>query len=370
MDTTGEITVAIPSYNYAQYLTEAVMSAVEQEGVKLDVVIVDNASTDGSLHLARELAEQHDCVRVVAHPDNQGIVSSFNRCLDEVRGEYSVMLSADDCLAPGSLLRSARFMRANANVGLVYGPIVHFSSLSDLTPRQVTGRAREAIVYPGHDWIDRRCHVGTNPIRAPEAFVRTAARRKVGKYDPSFPFTFDLHMWLRLALISDVGYLPGPAQAFYRVHNLNFPRRHASAHRCPTSSSTGRSSHRSSISSMAQRRHNSGARSHVRHDLETGPLGSRACLRRATRLAEGRGGRRPARYGPPSLGRGLVEPRGTELERAPADRPPVGTFLPAIRHATRCGAAPGVTSTTSGTFALAYRHAPRATAGAPWDDLG
>ena len=224
MDTTGEITVAIPSYNYAQYLTEAVMSAVEQEGVKLDVVIVDNASTDGSLHLARELAEQHDCVRVVAHPDNQGIVSSFNRCLDEVRGEYSVMLSADDCLAPGSLLRSARFMRANANVGLVYGPIVHFSSLSDLTPRQVTGRAREAIVYPGHDWIDRRCHVGTNPIRAPEAFVRTAARRKVGKYDPSFPFTFDLHMWLRLALISDVGYLPGPAQAFYRVHNLNFAK--------------------------------------------------------------------------------------------------------------------------------------------------
>ena len=222
MATTSTVTVAIPSYNYAQFLAEAVKSAVHQEGVKLDVVIVDNASTDRSLQLARELAEEHDCVRVVAHPDNQGIVSSFNRCLDEVQGDYSVMLCADDCLTPGSLLRSVRFMESNPNVGLVYGPIVHFRSQSEVGPKRLVRSPGEPITYRGHDWIERRCHVGTNPIRAPEALVRTATRREVGGYDDHFPFTFDLHMWLRLALVSDVGYLPGPPQALFRLHGTNF----------------------------------------------------------------------------------------------------------------------------------------------------
>ena len=77
------VTVLIPSYNYARFLTDSVTSAATQTGVDLDVAIIDNASTDGSLELAHELARSHDCIRVVSYPDNQGIVVSFNRSLEE-----------------------------------------------------------------------------------------------------------------------------------------------------------------------------------------------------------------------------------------------------------------------------------------------
>src|SRR3954463_8554091 len=95
------VSVTIPSYNYEQYLAEAVESAATQRGVRVEVVIVDNASTDCSLALARRLAQEYDNVRVVEYAENHGIISSLNRCRDEVRGEYAVLLCADDCLTPG-----------------------------------------------------------------------------------------------------------------------------------------------------------------------------------------------------------------------------------------------------------------------------
>lgn len=222
MSTNSKVTVTIPSYNYERYLRESVQSAVDQEGVELDVVIVDNASTDDSLLIASEFADKYDCVRVVSHRDNLGIVSSFNRCLDEVRGDYAVMLCADDCLTPGSLRRSVEFMEQNPHVGLVYGPVVHFRSIDDVDPQKLRRPGHSPITYPGAEWIDSRCRVGTNPIRAPEALVRTATRRRAGGYNPACPYTFDLNMWLRIAAIADVAFLPGPPQALYRLHGDNF----------------------------------------------------------------------------------------------------------------------------------------------------
>ena len=225
MNGRSTVTVLIPSYNYARYLPQAVESAVHQEGVDHDVVIVDNASTDGSLRLAQDLAASYERVRVVSHLDNQGIVSSFNRCLAEPRGDYTVMLCADDCLTPGSLQRSVAFMDDHPAVGLAYGPLVHFRSheVADVVDQVHTRRTSHGpIVYSGTTWIGKRCESGQNPIRAPEALMRTTVQRASGLYDPRCPYTFDLNMWLRIAARSDVAYLPGRPQAFYRLHGDNY----------------------------------------------------------------------------------------------------------------------------------------------------
>ena len=216
------VTVMIPSYNYERYLVECVESAVGQIGVDLDIVIVENASTDGSLVVAQRLAAQHPCVRLVVHPDNQGIISSFNRCRDEVRGDYAVLLCADDQLTPGSLARSVAFMEDHPDVGVVYGPTIDFASREEITPNRLAGEPRPALVYDGEEWIVRRCRAGTNPIRAPEAVMRWSVFQHVGQFDPACPHTSDLNLWLRIAAESDVAFLPGPAQALYRKHGENY----------------------------------------------------------------------------------------------------------------------------------------------------
>jgi glycosyltransferase involved in cell wall biosynthesis len=220
----GSVTIMVPSYNYAQYLTECVESAAVQEDV--EVVVVDNGSTDESPEIGRRLADEHGNVRFVCHPDNRGIIASFNRCRDEVRGEYAVLLCADDCLTPGSIARSLAFMRSHPEVGMVYGPVTLFSRREDVDEAP-SAPAQPPIVHHGADFVDNLCRSGMNPIRNPEVLMRTSTIERVGRLDPRCPYTSDLNMWLRIAAVSNVAFLSGPAQALYRVHGSmhsgNFP---------------------------------------------------------------------------------------------------------------------------------------------------
>jgi glycosyltransferase involved in cell wall biosynthesis len=215
------VTVTIPSYNYARYLRECVESAVHQEGVAVDVVIVENASTDGSVELARQLRDEYPSVRLVEHSDNQGIICSMNRCRDEIRGDYVVLLCADDCLTPGSLARSVAFMQAHPDIGMSYGPVVDFTRAGDVKPAQLAGAPGPARIYAGADWIDRVCRARENPIRTPEVLVRASTLARAGRLDPACPHTSDLNMWLRIAAQADVAFLPGKTLALYRQHDMN-----------------------------------------------------------------------------------------------------------------------------------------------------
>jgi len=215
------VTVTIPSYNYVQYLRESVESAAHQVEVDVDVVIVENASTDGSRELARTLAEENPNVRLVEHAENYGIIASLDRCRDEVRGNYTVLLCADDCLTPGSLKRSVGFLDAHPNVGLSYGPVINFHRLGDVTQAELDVAERSPIVYPGGDWIGRCCRTGLVKIHTPEAVMRASTLAVAGRLNPACPKTSDYNMWLRMAAYSDVAYLPGPPLALFRRHEKN-----------------------------------------------------------------------------------------------------------------------------------------------------
>src|SRR5262245_42158451 len=168
----GLVTVMIPSYNYARFLTECVESAANQANA--DVAIVDNGSTDGSPEIGAALAERYDNVRFKRYEDNQGIITSFTRCREEIRGEYAVLLPADDYLAPGSLQPSAECMAAPPGVGLVYGPAKYFGTLDEIGPDDLAGEVRPPNVFPGEQWIESLCRTGLNPIRTPEAVARAS----------------------------------------------------------------------------------------------------------------------------------------------------------------------------------------------------
>ena len=86
------------------------------------------------------------------------------------------------------------------------------------TPRlDVTG----VKLWSGLDWVRIVCRLGHSVTTAPEVVVRTSIQKKIGGYGPKLPHTGDLEMWLRFALRSDVAYIKGADQAFYRSHGTN-----------------------------------------------------------------------------------------------------------------------------------------------------
>lgn len=215
------VSVVIPCYKYGHFLAHCVKSVLdEQQGVDVRVLIIDDASPDDSASVARALAATDPRIEVRVHERNQGHIATYNEGLLEwADGDYVALLSADDRLVPGALVRAAALLDAHPEAGFAYGRPLRFRHGGPLPAART--RSTGSVVYPGRWWLERRFREGTGCITSPEVVVRTSLQRKVGGYDPRLPHAGDIEMWMRLAAHADVGYVRGADQAFYRVHGDN-----------------------------------------------------------------------------------------------------------------------------------------------------
>ena len=213
------VTVVMPCYNYGRFLPDAVASALDQPGVEVDVVIVDDASTDGSELVAKELERDHPEVRAIINEVNRRHIATYNLGLAEATGDYVVLLSADDLLASGALTRACALMECHPNVGLVYGYAPSFGSSAPLPE----AAARTWSTWSGEDWLRRLCRRGDNIIVNPEAVMRRSLMCDIGGYSDAFPHAADMLVWMQAASRMDVGRVNG-VQAHYREHGANMHR--------------------------------------------------------------------------------------------------------------------------------------------------
>ena len=152
----------MPLFNYAGYVGDAIGSALGQVGVEVNVIVIDDGSTDDGLAAVRSLAERDRRIRVVANERNIGHIPTVNRALKLVDAEYGEKLDADDLLTPGSLARSAALLDAHPSAGFVDGMPLRFNG----EPPWPSLRVRSWTVWPGRDWLELGCRRGTNRICA------------------------------------------------------------------------------------------------------------------------------------------------------------------------------------------------------------
>lgn len=209
----AKIDIVIPCYNYGHFLAACVQSVLEQSVGDLRVLIIDDASSDNSVAVARMLAKADSRVSVVEHAQNQGHIRTFNEGIDWAESDYFLLLSADDLLVPGAFDRAIRVMDENPDVVLTYGECVVWFDHQPLPPI-VTARsftwARKSIIH-------EICEAASNTVPTPTAISRTSIQKKVGGYLPALPHAGDLEMWLRLAAHGEVACI-GSVQAIYRKH--------------------------------------------------------------------------------------------------------------------------------------------------------
>lgn len=115
------VDVVIPNYNYARYLRVCAESVLSQDMEKLRLLIIDNASTDNSVAVAREIAAADPRVELLLRPVNKGPHASFNDGIDWAGADYFVLLFADDVLTPGALQRAVSLMQHDRTIAFTYG---------------------------------------------------------------------------------------------------------------------------------------------------------------------------------------------------------------------------------------------------------
>lgn len=217
------VDVVIPCYNYGRYLCTCVGSVLSQRDVSVRVLVIDDASSDESPEVGAKLAASDSRVEFRRHEINKGHIATYNEGLiDWAQADYVVLLSSDDILTPGSLARATQVMDADESIGMVYGRALHFVQESELPT--INGAKWSYSQFAGDDWLEGRCRAGHNVITSPEVVVRGSVQRVVGGYRPELPHAGDLEMWLRIAAVSNIAYVRGIPQAFYRVHPQSMMR--------------------------------------------------------------------------------------------------------------------------------------------------
>lgn len=112
--------VVVPNYNHAHYLEAALQTQLTQWVPPLEIIVVDDASTDGSCSVVERVAAKHPSVRLVRLPRNGGVNAAINRGLREVCGDYVCLSAADDMVTPAFAARSLELLSQHPTVGFCF----------------------------------------------------------------------------------------------------------------------------------------------------------------------------------------------------------------------------------------------------------
>lgn len=124
MSTRPTVSIGIPVYNGAKYLAETLDSVIAQTHSELEIIVADNASTDGTQALLARYAELDSRIRVLYNDVNVGAAANYNLVLHEATAEYFAWLSADDVLEPTFVERNLELLLSHPDAVGAYAQAV------------------------------------------------------------------------------------------------------------------------------------------------------------------------------------------------------------------------------------------------------
>jgi glycosyltransferase involved in cell wall biosynthesis len=199
------VSIVTPSYNQGKYLETTMRSVLAQDYARIEYILIDGGSTDSSLDIIRTYEDQ--LAYWVSEPD-QGQTAALNKGFEQAQGEVFAWLNADDTYLPHAVSEAVAFLQAHPEVGMVYGD----ANFIDAEGRVIGKFNAQQTSY-------QRLRRGGVYIPQQAAFWRASLWHRVGPLDPSYYFAMDYDLWVRLAQVTQLRYLPGHVWANFRLHD-------------------------------------------------------------------------------------------------------------------------------------------------------
>lgn len=204
------VSAVIPVYNGSKYLREAIDGVLRQTYKPLELVIVDDGSTDDSPQI---IASYQGRARVLRQA-NQGVARARNAGIRAARGEWIAFLDQDDWWLPEKVAKQVELAGANGQVGLVHTDVEHYDDVSGRYVARFNPNRSDLLVGRCYD----RLLLG-NAVFNCTVLVRKSVLDEVGGFNEGMPGNTvqDFDLWLRVAKRSTFAYVPDKL-AVYRLH--------------------------------------------------------------------------------------------------------------------------------------------------------
>jgi glycosyltransferase involved in cell wall biosynthesis len=198
------VSIITPSFNQARYLEATIQSVLGQDYPRIEYIVVDGGSTDGSLEVIKKY--ENKLAWWVSERD-KGQTDAINKGFARAKGEVLAWINSDDTYNAGAVGAAVKYLMEHPEIGLVYSDCNYIDE-----------EDRVIGTFPAAQTDYRRLREGYVHIPQQTMFFRAKYWKEVGPLDPSFYFAMDYDLWTRIAARAPFKYIPGQTWANFRIH--------------------------------------------------------------------------------------------------------------------------------------------------------
>lgn len=198
------VSIVTPSFNQAAYLEETIQSVLAQDYPRIEYIVIDGGSTDGSVDVIQKYQSR---LAFWVSEQDKGQTDAINKGFDRAKGDILAWINSDDTYNPKAVGEAVLYLMENPDVAMVYADC-------DFIDEQ--GRVIGKFASRQTDY--KKLRQGYVHIPQQTMFFRAKYWKEVGPLDPSFYFAMDYDLWVRIAARAPIQYLPGRTWANFRIH--------------------------------------------------------------------------------------------------------------------------------------------------------
>jgi glycosyltransferase involved in cell wall biosynthesis len=198
------VSIVTPSFNQERFLDLTIQSVLNQDYPKIEYIVVDGGSTDGSAEIIKKYADK--LAWWVSEKD-QGQTDAINKGFNRAQGDILAWINSDDTYNPGAVSAAVKYLNENPDVAMVYSDCNYVNE-----DGKIIGQ------FPAAQTDARKLRAGYVHIPQQTMFFRAKYWRELGPLDPSFYFAMDYDLWTRIAAKAPLKYIAGQTWANFRIH--------------------------------------------------------------------------------------------------------------------------------------------------------
>ena len=219
MTTPARVAICVPSFAAERFLAEALDSVLAQTETNWEMVIVDDASVDGSFEIAQKYAASDPRITAMRNPENLGAAATWAAAVAETTAPYLKLLCCDDAIRADCLERQLAVFDADANqqIGLVAAQRRLIAEDGTVIRKRhgLMGLKRSATTIGIRELVTAMLRTGTNPLGEPSTVMfRRSALAEAGGFDPNWRYVIDLKAYVGIAKRYKIALIREPIGVF------------------------------------------------------------------------------------------------------------------------------------------------------------